>query len=109
MGVQRNVIDARGERYGALVALHAEGTPTRLGRSWAFRCDCGAIVVRVLARVRHAAKNGVWCACPTCISRRKKLQRRAGGYRRIESDHVRASPMDSTDEVSVLERHFLDR
>lgn len=60
-----NAIDVTGDRYGLLTALKPTGSkvfPSGQRRTlWAFRCDCGAEIVKTLFDVRRADVKSCGC------------------------------------------------
>jgi hypothetical protein len=61
MGASTPPVMVEGERYGFLVFLESLGRDDKHRRIGRFRCDCGAIAVKIMALVRSG--NTRSCGC----------------------------------------------
>jgi hypothetical protein len=55
-----------GARFGRLTAMEFHGLSANGHEQWAFECDCGVRVVRVVGTVHRAMKTLGWAACRDC-------------------------------------------
>lgn len=78
----RKAIDLAGQRFGRLVAVEDVGT-VRSFRAWKFSCDCGEVIVRSGADVRHGKVSSCGCLRSEMISRRTIVDRTGKRFGRL--------------------------
>lgn len=75
-------IDLTGQRFGRLVAIEDVGS-IRGFRAWKLKCDCGEVIVRTSADVRHGKVSSCGCLRSELISRRKTVDRKGKRFGRL--------------------------
>lgn len=75
-------IDLTGQRFGRLVAIEDVGS-IRGFRAWKLKCDCGELVIRTSAAVRHGKVSSCGCLRSEVTSQRMTVDRLGKRFGRL--------------------------